>query len=59
MLQDVAIGLGLAVNLLFTEASVFFGALHRAGYLALYLHRPLRLASTYAIALLTWAFVRR
>ncbi len=59
MIQDVAIGLGLAVNLLFTEAfGLPSGGFIVPGYLALYLHRPLRLASTYAIALLTWAFVR-
>ncbi|MDX9828166.1 MAG: poly-gamma-glutamate biosynthesis protein PgsC/CapC [Spirochaetia bacterium] len=59
MIQDVAIGLGLVVNLLFTEVfGLPSGGFIVPGYLALYLHRPLRLASTYAIAFLTWAFVR-
>jgi poly-gamma-glutamate biosynthesis protein PgsC/CapC len=59
MIQDVAIGLGLAINLLFTEIlGLPSGGFIVPGYLALYLHRPVRLASTFAVASLTWAFVR-
>jgi poly-gamma-glutamate biosynthesis protein PgsC/CapC len=59
MIQDMAIGLGLTVNLFFTEIlGLPSGGFIVPGYLALYLHRPIRLASTYAVAFLTWAFVR-
>jgi len=58
MIQDVAIGLGLLVNLLFTEIlSLPSGGFIVPGYLALYLHRPLRIATTYGLALITWAFM--
>ncbi len=59
MIQDVAIGLGLLVNLLFTELlGLPSGGFIVPGYLALYLHRPLRIAATFGLALITWAFMR-
>lgn len=59
MIQDIALALGLVVNLLSTELlGLASGGFVVPGYLALFLGQPIRIAATFAIALLTWAFVR-
>jgi poly-gamma-glutamate biosynthesis protein PgsC/CapC len=59
MIQDIAIGLGLVVNLVSMEVfGLPSGGFIVPGYLALYLHRPLRVAATFGLALATWAAVR-
>ncbi len=56
---ESAIGIGITVNLLLTEVFGLASAgLVVPGYLALYLSQPSRLASTAALALVTWAIVR-
>jgi poly-gamma-glutamate biosynthesis protein PgsC/CapC len=56
---EVAIGLGITVNLLLTEIFGLASAgLVVPGYLALYFAQPTRLAATLAVALATWALVR-
>ena len=56
---ELAIALGIAFNLLFTEAFGFTSAgLVVPGYLALYLDQPTRLLATLLLALATWAVVR-
>ena len=56
---ELAISIGIALNLLFTEVFGFTSAgLVVPGYLALYLDRPGRLAATLALSVLTWAAVR-
>jgi len=58
MTQDIALGLGLLVNLLSTEVLGFpSGGFVVPGYLALFLNRPIRVLATFFIALLTWAIV--
>jgi gamma-polyglutamate biosynthesis protein CapC len=58
-LLTLAIGLGLAVSLLFTELlGLATGGLVVPGYLALFLNHPLSLALTFAAALGAWASVR-
>jgi poly-gamma-glutamate biosynthesis protein PgsC/CapC len=58
-LLSLSIGIGLVVSLLFSE---FFGlaagGLVVPGYIALYLNRPLDVALTLAVALLTFMLVR-
>jgi gamma-polyglutamate biosynthesis protein CapC len=56
---ELAIGLGLTLNLILTEVFGFASAgLVVPGYLALYLTQPGRLLATWALALATWATVR-
>jgi poly-gamma-glutamate biosynthesis protein PgsC/CapC len=56
---ELAIGLGITVNLLLTEIFGLASAgLVVPGYLALYLSQPTRLAATLGVALGTWALVR-
>jgi poly-gamma-glutamate biosynthesis protein PgsC/CapC len=56
---ELAIGLGMALNLVLTEAFGLASAgLVVPGYLALYLDQPWRVAATWAVALATWALVR-
>lgn len=54
-----SIGLGLAVNLVFTEVfGLPAGGLVVPGYLALFLNQPPRVLATLAVAVVTWAAVR-
>lgn len=56
---ELAIALGIALNLLLTEIAGFTAAgLVVPGYLALHLNQPARLAATLGVALATWALVR-
>ncbi len=56
---EIAIGLGITVNLLLTEVVGLASAgLVVPGYLALYFSQPSRLAATAVLALATWALVR-
>jgi poly-gamma-glutamate biosynthesis protein PgsC/CapC len=59
MLMVEAIGLGLIVSLLFTEAVGFAaGGFVVPGYIALYLDQPLKIVGTLIAALLTYALLR-
>lgn len=59
MIQDIALALGLVVNLVSTELlGLPSGGFVVPGYLALFLNQPLRVLATFAVALITWAFVR-
>ena len=56
---ELAIAIGIALNLLFTEVGGFTSAgLVVPGYLALYLDQPGRLAATLLLSVATWAAVR-
>ena len=56
---ELALGLGIALNLLFTEVlGLTSGGLVVPGYLALHLTQPARLLATVAIGGLTFAAVR-
>lgn len=56
---ELALGLGIAINLVFTELfGLASGGLVVPGYLALHLNQPGRLLATMAVAALTWATVR-
>lgn len=56
---ELAIALGIAVNLLLTElVGVSAAGLVVPGYLALCFDQPGRLVATFVVALLTWATVR-
>lgn len=56
---ELALGLGIALNLLFTEVlGLTSGGLVVPGYLALHLTQPARLLSTVAVGGLTFAAVR-
>ena len=56
---ELAIAIGIALNLLFTEVFGFTSAgLVVPGYLALYLDQPGRLAATLLLSVATWATVR-
>ena len=56
---ELAIALGIALNLLFTELIGFTSAgLVVPGYLAMYLDQPGRLAGTLLLSVATWAVVR-
>jgi len=58
-LLTLAIGIGLAVSLLFTELlGLATGGLVVPGYLALFLNNPLSLLLTFAAAIGAWATVR-
>ena len=59
MLIAEAIGLGLVVSLLFTEAVGFAaGGFVVPGYIALYLDRPFQVLGTVIAALLAFAFLK-
>lgn len=56
---ELALGLGIALNLLFTEVlGLMSGGLVVPGYLALHLSQPARLVATVAVGGLTFAVVR-
>jgi poly-gamma-glutamate biosynthesis protein PgsC/CapC len=56
---ELALGLGIALNLLFTEVlGLTSGGLVVPGYLALHLAQPARLLATIAVGGLTFAAVR-
>jgi poly-gamma-glutamate biosynthesis protein PgsC/CapC len=56
---ELALGLGIALNLLFTEVlGLASGGLVVPGYLALHLTQPARLLATVAVGGLTFAAVR-
>jgi len=56
---ELALGLGIAINLLFTEVlGLTSGGLVVPGYLALHLSQPARLVATIAVGGLTFAAVR-
>src|SRR5512136_1943459 len=56
---ELAIALGIALNLLLTEVVGFTSAgLVVPGYLALHLSQPARLAATLGVAVVTWAVVK-
>lgn len=56
---ELALGLGILVNLVFTEIfGLASGGLVVPGYLALYAREPTRVLATLGVAGLTWAAVR-
>jgi gamma-polyglutamate biosynthesis protein CapC len=56
---EMALALGIAVNLIFTEVfGLASGGLVVPGYLALHLDQPGRLLSTFLVAMATWLAVR-
>lgn len=56
---ELAIALGIALNLLLTEVVGFTSAgLVVPGYLALHLTQPARLGATLGVAIVTWAAVK-
>ncbi len=56
---EIALALGIAVNLIFTEVfGLASGGLVVPGYLALHLDQPGRLLSTFLVAMATWLIVR-
>lgn len=56
---DIAIGLGLALNIFFLELmGLTAGGLVAPGYLALYLHHPARVLITVVISIVTFYTVR-
>jgi len=56
---ELALGLGIAINLLFTEVfGLMSGGLVVPGYLALHLSQPARVVATIAVGGLTYAVVR-
>ncbi len=56
---EEAIGLGLAVNLIFSETlGLAAGGLVVPGYLALMVHRPLRIVGTVLVGLITLVVLR-
>jgi gamma-polyglutamate biosynthesis protein CapC len=58
-MTELAIGLGIALNLILTEVFGLASAgLVVPGYLALCLNQPSRLAATFIVALATWLVVR-
>jgi poly-gamma-glutamate biosynthesis protein PgsC/CapC len=58
-LLPLSIGIGLAVNLIFSEAfGLAAGGMVVPGYIALYLHRPLDVVLTLAAGLMTFVVVR-
>jgi len=58
--QTVAIGIGLVVSLLFTEAfGLAAGGMIVPGYFALQFHRPMDIAVTLAVAMVTYLLVAR
>ncbi|HHT9127103.1 MAG TPA: poly-gamma-glutamate biosynthesis protein PgsC [Candidatus Brocadiia bacterium] len=56
---DIAIGLGLALNILFLELiGLTAGGLVAPGYLSLYLHHPTRVLITVVISVITFYTVK-
>ena len=54
-----SVGLSIFVSLLFTEVvGLYTGGLISSGYLALFLHQPVRLATTFGAALATFGIIR-
>lgn len=58
-LVTVAIGVGLVLSLVLSELfGLVAGGMVVPGYLAIFLHRPLVIATTIVAAMLTWAIAR-
>ncbi len=56
---ELAIGLGIVLSLFFTETlGVTAGGVIVPGYIALYLHDPLRVLGTFIISLVTFGIVQ-
>lgn len=56
---ELAIGLGLAVNLILVEVFGYAsGGLVVPGYLAVFLDQPARLAGTFLLSFVTWFLIR-
>ncbi len=56
---EIAIGLGIVLSLWLTEwLGVTAGGIIVPGYIAMYLHQPMRVVATFAIALLAYFIVQ-
>ncbi|MCE5305093.1 MAG: poly-gamma-glutamate biosynthesis protein PgsC [Candidatus Cloacimonas sp.] len=56
---QAAVGIGVIISLLFSELlGASAGGIVVPGYIALYLDKPLQIAGTLIISLLTWAIIR-
>ena len=56
---EIALGLGIVLSLVLTETlGVTAGGLIVPGYIALYLHDPLRVIGTFAVSLIVFGIVR-
>jgi len=56
---EVAVGLGIVLSLILTETlGVTAGGVIVPGYIAIYLHDPVRVLSTFAIALIVFLIVK-
>tara|TARA_B100000029_G_C17312339_1_gene864873 strand:- start:449 stop:889 length:441 start_codon:yes stop_codon:yes gene_type:complete len=58
-MTEIAVGLGIVLSLFLTETlGVMAGGVIVPGYIALYLHDPLRIAGTFLISLITFGTIK-
>ena len=58
-MTEITIGLGIALSLILSETlGVTAGGIIVPGYIALYLHQPLQIAITFAVALLVVGLIK-
>ncbi len=56
---QAAVGLGVIISLIFSELlGASAGGIVVPGYIALYLDKPMQIAGTLAVSLLTWGIIR-
>jgi len=56
---EAAVGLGVIISLIFTELlGASAGGIVVPGYIAMYLDRPLQIAGTLVVSLITWGIIR-
>ena len=58
-MTEIAVGLGIVLSLFLTETlGVMAGGVIVPGYIALYLHDPIRIAGTFLISLITFGTIK-
>ena len=58
-MTEIAVGLGIVISLFLTETlGVMAGGIIVPGYIALYLHDPLRVIGTFIVSLITYGVVK-
>ena len=58
-MDEVTIGLGIILSLLLSETlGVTAGGIIVPGYISLYLHQPLQIIITFAVAIIVWTIIQ-
>ena len=56
---EISIGLGILLSLILSETlGVTAGGIIVPGYISLFLHNPIQVLSTFAVAILVWLIIK-